>query len=444
MSRKKNPRPRRVTVIRYEDASGKRCRKGDPGARRVKTLSDSYYLHLPPRAPGAKRERIPLQTADETVAWHRVREILAERLAEDLGILGQAERHAARPIAEHLEEWLQSVADGGAQPKRVGMLRGRLGELVRLAEWKRIGDVTKSSCLRALAALQADAARGKGSAGRGRGISAQTRAHYASHARQFARWLVDDGRLARDPLATLGATSVEGDRRHDRRVPSDDEVRVLFDHLDRGQPKVRCGMSGPQRALAYQVMMCAGLRAGELRRLRPTSFDWESGDLRITGSSDKARKRRRQALPRWLLDKVRAWLDGGGGLWSGLPENSPGRLLVADLDLARNEWILAAPTPEERERRERSTCCCYEVQGEDGPTYLDMHAWRHWYISEVASVDGISPATLQSLSRHGDPKMTLGVYAKAKREGERDAVEQLPRLDGAAGESANGATKKLT
>lgn len=434
MGRRPDPKPRKVVVIRYHAPDGRRCKATDPGAVRTKTLSDSYYLELPGRG-GARKERIALETSDLAVAWVRTRDILDRRYKESLGILDDRARQAARPIAEHVEDWLSAVAAGGVGAARVGMLRTRVTRLVGLAKWSRITDIRKSSCQQALAALQAGAVKGRGSAGKGRGASAQTRNHHLGHARQFTAWLADEGRLTPDPLAGLKGVSVASDRRHDRRVPGEEEVRVLFDRLDGllgGPARVRLGMTGPQRALGYQVAMCAGLRAGELRRLTPASFDLGTGDVRITGASDKARKRRVQALPRWLCDKLRGWLAGGGGLWEGFPAVFPGRLLHADLDDARAAWIADAEEgTEERRRREASAVCLHEVAGEEGPLYWDFHSCRHWYITELAGQDGISPSTLLAMARHSDPKLTMNVYGHAKRGQVREAAEQLARPGGA-------------
>jgi len=443
MGRKRDPKPRRLTVVRYELPDGTRCKKGDPGAVRRVTKTDSYYLELPPKEAGGKKERIPLGTADEAVAWRKVRQVLDDRYKEELGILDDKAKHAARPIAEHLCEWLDAVEASGAGAKRVAMLRSRVGWLIEAAKWRRITDVSKPTLLKALKQLRDEGAagastrtgrRGRGSAGRGRGVSHQTSNHYLAHARQFASWLADERRLPGDPLAGLKGLPVSTDRRHDRRVPEDLEVCVLFGHLQSLEPPapVRCRMTGPQRALGYQVAMCAGLRAGELRRLTPASFDLDSGDLRVTARSDKAKRKRLQALPRWLCDKLRVWLDGGGGLWADFPPHNPGRLLAADLALARTLWILEAGGGRaEAERRQASGVCLYETPSEDGPLYLDFHALRHWYVTQAAAVDGIAPSTLLEMARHTDPRLTLEVYAKAKREGVRHAVEQLPRPGGA-------------
>jgi integrase len=123
------------------------------------------------------------------------------------------------------------------------------------------------------------------------------------------------------------------------------------------------------------------------------------------------------------------YFEEGGECWGRFPAGMPGRLLVADLSRARAGW-LAEAEGKERDRRERSTVCDYEVATEDGPTYLDAHAWRHWYVTRIASTDGISPATLQALSRHADPRLTLNTYSHARRDRERHAVDQLPDLGG--------------
>jgi integrase len=189
-------------------------------------------------------------------------------------------------------------------------------------------------------------------------------------------------------------------------------------------------MTGPQRALGYEVAMCTGLRAGELRSLTPDSFDLATGDVRLSAGDDKARRRRLQPLPAWLRDKLAAWLAAGGGLWGGFPEDWPGRLLQADLGCARRGWIGQAKDPGERAAREGSDVCRYEIAGPDGPLYWDFHSPRHWYITQVADLDGVSPSTLLALSRHVDPKLTLGIYAKARDSAGRDAVERIARPGG--------------
>lgn len=437
MPKRYNPQPRRLTSSRYVDQQGNRCDKDAPGAEKIKVTGETYYVQVR-KLEGKGHTWVSLKTTDLGRAWVELDRVLKEREQQRLGLEADPyTRQAVRPIAEHLEEWLDAVAASGVTGKRVGMMRSRMALLVQLAGWKRIGEIRKSTCLAALAKLQTmPHPRSKD------GRSAQTRNHFLSHARQFARWLHDEHRLRENPLSGLKPVSVEGDRRHDRRCPSDEEVQTLFDVLDgfypdylppmrgtRGQE-----MSGPQRALAYQTAMCTGFRAGEIRSLTPAHFDFVLGEVRLRGGADKRRRRVVQPIPGWLAAKVKAWLDGGGGLWEGFPAAWPGRLLQADLELARDAWIDAAKESEERLRRKASATLCYEVQGLDGPLYWDFHSFRSWYISQLAGQNNITPAVLQTLCRHSEPRLTLLVYAKARREGIQEAMGQIKEPGSGKGE----------
>jgi integrase len=194
--------------------------------------------------------------------------------------------------------------------------------------------------------------------------------------------------------------------------------------LDNDAPK-RKGMSGPCRALAYMTAMASGLRANELRSLTWESFNLETGTIRVQAKDAKNRKRTIQTIPSWLAEKLSAWKDSGGMLWQGFPQGYPGRLLKADLLAARSQWIDQASDQQERKDRERSTVCQYQIDGPDGPLFLDFHSLRHWYVTELAGLEGISPSTLQSLVRHSDPRLTMKVYAKAKTDQVRSTVDRI-------------------
>jgi integrase len=396
MGRRRKPTPRQVTIIRYETADGKRCNKDTPGAVRIKTLSDMYYWEV--KQKGQKPERIPLAT-DLGEAWLRLDERIKERewgKSPD----GRYALEAAKPLEKHLDDWLTTVADGGATAKRVGMMRARVLLLAELSGWKRIDDVRKSSALAGLAALQQRKTRRAPD-----GASNQTRNHYASHARQFTAWLFDEHRIRENPLTSLKDLSVEGHLRHARRCPEDGEVVALFEYLALPAAKIRRKMDGEQRALGYQVSMCTGLRAAELRALTLEHLDLRGGSggtVRVQAKRAKSRKGVVMPLPAWLTLKLQAWIDAGGGLWENFPPYWPGRLLKDDLAAAG---------------------VAYQVDDLDGPTFFDFHALRHWYITQVADQPDISPSTLQALSRHSDPKLTLKIYAAAKEKGTREAAD---------------------
>lgn len=382
-------RPVHVTVIRYVDRkTGERVPKGTKGARRVKELSATYYATL---EIDGRRRRVSLGTDDEAIAWEAIRRLQRQEQERQLGLRDAFTEAAAVPLAEHVDDWLAGVLADGTLASHAATMKARVLALAKAAGWSRVSHIDADSCRKALAALQDG------------GLSAQTRNHYLSHAKQFCRWLWSTGRLRSHPLLALKPLSVESDRRHDRRCPTDAEVSALLLSLETGP--IRNGMSGPQRALGYKVAMATGFRAGELRSLTAESFDLAAGTVAVTAGYSKRRRRDVQPLPAWLVDELGTWFTAGGGLWAGFPPIFPGRLLKADLAAAGVPW---------------------KIDGQGGPLFFDFHALRHWYCTAVANQPGISPKTLMELTRHSTPELALRIYAKAKDAEKRAAAQAIP------------------
>lgn len=380
-----SPEPFRPTVTRYVDADGRRVSAATPGAIRVVEESRTWYAKI-----GGKK--VCLKTEDHGQAWARLRDLLRHREEHAAGIRDTYTDEAERPIAEHIAEWLEAVEANGTGQDQLDLLAVRVKHLAALAGWKRVPDITPETCLAALAKLQ-----------RGQNLSAQTRNHYLSHAKQFARFLWENKRLRDHPLLRLRKVKVEADRRHDRRVPTDDEVQRLF-WSARRQPD-RLGMTGQQRMLGYQVAMAAGLRAMELRSLTRESFDLDAATVTVRAAYDKRRRKVTQPLPPWLVEELRAWFAAGGQTWGAFPKDFPGRILQADLKTAG---------------------VAYKTDGPDGPLFLDFHSLRSWYISALANQPNISPKTLMTLCRHSTADLTMRVYAKARLADCQAAVDLLP------------------
>lgn len=396
------PEPQKRIQHRWEYPGGKRAKPNAPGAARVPTESDTYYVRMTLGDP-PERKWMNLDTTDLGVARKKVRDLVRAERDRELGLTDDGQQHLARPIAEHLAEWLKVVAAGNVDPKQVGTLRSRLAWLVKTAGWRRIADVNADSLKVALARLMTEK-RGHG----GRPCSTQTRNHYLSHARQFCLWLVESGRLPRNPVAGVKAANTEADRRHDRHLPTQEQLDALLKATEAGP--VYNEMPGPSRALMYRVACATGYRAAELRSLTRQSFDLDNATVSVAASYSKRGRRDTQHLPPWLVADLRAWFAGGGGLWGTMPASWPGRVLQQDLANAGVPYAHLHP---------------------DGHhVYFDMHAFRHWYVTGVANLAGMSPKLMMEMARHSDPKLTLKTYAKAHPEEVRRAVGQLPRPGG--------------
>lgn len=381
----RQPQPRRVTVTRWINEQGQHVPAETPGARKRRVKSNTYFIKI-------KGKRHPLKATDLESAWREVT-ALRKRLADkDAGVVTPQQEHATRPLSEHLSDFLAHVRAKGTGEKEVGEQESQIGRLAELAGWKRIVDITRDSCLTALARIVSELHR-----------SPATRNHYLRRCRAFTAWLADTEppRLLRDPLKSLRKAPVT-EHRHSRRCPTTTEIVNLLTHLESGTAKVRKGMTGPQRALGYKLAMATGFRANEIRSLARASFDLDAATVRLSPAVDKRRKGAVQPLPAWLVEELRTWFDAGGGCWEGFPDHWAGRLLQADLK--------AAGVP---------------YQTEAG--FLDFHALRVFYVTELASQPGIDPKTLMALARHSTADLTLRVYARLKDEAARRAVESLPR-----------------
>lgn len=406
MPRPSNPHPYKKTVTRYI-LDGKQVPKSTPGAVKRADKTSTYYGDIP--SVGT----VSLGTTDLGVAWKRLNDRLKEQHQRELGVRDSFSDHAKLPLLGHLRQWLAVLAAKGTGQKQRDIIEGRLIHLFDVAAWGKLAHVTADSANLALAKLQ------KG------GRSAQTRNHYVTHLRGFCSWLTDSGRLRANPVRSVEKVNVEADRRHSRRSPERAEVAELLAWLASPGACDRKGMTGPQRAIGYQVSMATGYRANELRSLTWESFDLDAATVTLLASADKRGRADTHPLPSWLVEELRRWFVAGGECWDRFPETFPGRLLKADLAAARAVWIDAATDADERKKREASSFLRYETPSPNGSLFWDFHSLRVWYISELAGQPNMDLKTLMTLARHSTPQLSLNVYAKARDANLRAATDQL-------------------
>lgn len=380
-------RPRRIPVTRYYDPQGRRCAKGTPGARKVVEETETWYATIPGEG------RVSLGTTDEGAAWQRLRERLRDRELRAAGVRDSLTDAAALPLGEHLGAWAAHLESRGLSRQHRQERRAQLLRLSSLAGWGRLADLDADSCRRALARLEAA------------GVGAGARRNYLAAAKSFCRWCVETGRLASHPLAGVRAPDAGADVRHERRLATPEELHFLFNHLAGPSARTRRHLTPAQRAIMYRLALGCGLRVGEVARLPLAAVDLDAATVTIAAAHDKRRRRAVLPLPARLADDLRAYLAAGGQWWEPRNKRSLTAALVRDLADAGVE---------------------YEVQGPEGPLFLDFHSLRHWYITQLAHQPGISPKVLLELARHADPKLTLRTYARAQESQKRAAAEGIP------------------
>jgi integrase len=431
---------------------------------RIRLLSKKWYGEY--KDADGQPQCEPLST-DKTAAGQMLAERVKKAALKKAGLVNPFEEHYRRPLLDHLADWEVALLAGGAGVKhvkqtvacarriiegcrfdfindlsasRVHLYLDGLRESRRVMqpldpnkEWyvrKELAEMlgVKPSAVTPLLRQHKLEGVGNGKnrrypkataeslrALRSRGRSIKTTNLYLDAIKQFVSWLVQDRRIADNPLAHLSGGNVKLDRRHDRRALPIEELRAVIAAARQSDRSFR-GLNGKARAILYSVACASGFRAEELSTLRPGSFDLDGELPTVTLSAENAKNGRTavQPLPTDVAQELRAYLNGrpaDSPVWPGRWFKKAAEMLRIELD--------ACGIP-------------YAVEGPDGPLYADFHALRHSYVA-LLDKSGATLKEAMQLARHSDPKLTMAVYGRAKLHDLSEAVQRLPSLLPAAG-----------
>ena len=209
--------------------------------------------------------------------------------------------HRRRPLAEHLTDYHRAILAKNGTAKSDGSkhsdsTRTYVKWVASAIKAERIDDLTSSAVQDALASLLAA------------GKSPRTCNAYQRAVKGFSRWLWRDGRIAVDVLAPLVGYNEATDRRRQRRAFSREELARLIQAAETGGDV--SGMTGPDRAMLYRVVVGTGFRAGELRSLTRESFDLTGKPPKVTveAAYSKNREPSPQPIRHDLAEALRPWI----------------------------------------------------------------------------------------------------------------------------------------
>lgn len=166
-------------------------------------------------------------------------------------------------------------------------------------------------------------------------------------------------------------------------------------------------------ALAVHLALFLGMRRGEILALRWGDIDREQGVLTIQ-QGKTAQARRRLPLTPALLDRIAAH-------WSNQIEE---RQVCA----AWKEHTLIVPSEVGTPLTGRNFTRWFKLQlAKAGlPMRIRFHDLRHYAMSEWYAA-GADPKTVQALAGHADPALSQKIYAHARPDVLRAAVERAER-----------------
>jgi site-specific recombinase XerC len=357
-----------------------------------------YYRFID--ADGVRRMR--KGCADKRVTEEMLRKAETEAAAARSNPKEAAYReHEARPIREHLDDYLKSLRSKGNSRGYVRDAGARARRVLDEAKIRHISELALSRVQDAIQAIREQEDLNQGSTN-----------NYIRAVKGFTRWLWKDNRAREYHLAFLATANPEVDRRRVRRALTPEEAARVIQAAETG-PKVH-GMTGPDRAALYLTAIGSGFRAmKELKPLTPESFNLDGDPPTVTAKAAYTKNKRVavQPIPGWLVERLRPWLARkapGTSVFAGMDKRTALRLRV-DLKAAGVPY----ETPE---------------------GVVDFHALRAAYITYLVN-SGASVKTCQTLARHSTPSLTIGVYAKASLHDVKGAVEDLPDLTRTAPES---------
>ena len=271
--------------------------------------------------------------------------------------------HAARPIGEHVADYLAHLARTTKSPAHHKIAGQMLRRLVSLAGWHRLSDVTTASVESALRSLAL------------RNGAAPTVAYlngFIKRGKAFARWLVPD-RLPADPLTNLrlGNTS-RAVKRRARRAGTDAEVAGLLAELPARQ----------------HLPLCLTLLAG-LRRSEAAALTW--ADVRLNA-------------PVPFIQLRPEWTKNGNADAIPIHHELVGLLHVAGPGMSAAPVVRSVPDVQTiRRALERAGHAFANARGER----LDHHALRHTFVTNLSRT-GCTRPTRKALARHASGDVTDG------------------------------------
>ncbi len=339
-----------------------------------KTKATTWSIRYP-NADGKRVQENGFKTRDEAAI--RLRDAKREVNEELAGIRTPRIKQNEKPLAEHLDDFQQSLEDREISPAQVKLVIGRL---------RRAFDAMG---ILLLSELNANSFQAYLASQRKQGRSQQTCKHIVRHARQFTKFLLDDERVATDPFQKLRPPKVS-ERRHQRRALTPDECTKLLQAARAGSPMY--GLSGPDQAALILLALHTGFRASELSRLvvADLNLDGAHPHVRLSATQTKNKEAARiplrdpevvQFLKNWIAGKVPK-----AKLWPGNWAKSRGGSKMI------REALKAAGIP-------------YEVDDRKA----DFHALRYTFITNLIKA-GEPPAYVQRLARHSDINLTYRVY----------------------------------
>lgn len=325
------------------------------------------------------------------------------------------ERHAAAPIADHVDAYVAGLRQRGRTADYVDQIDTILRRVITAAGISSIRDLDAVVLAEAIDRLPRLGGSFGGKDEQPMPASERTKATYACRMRSFARWLVKAQRLKSNPIEALSFGEGTGSSSRLRRsLTAAEAARLVTEAERRPEAELRTVRRGPRagqrstkepapkalerarriglsRKTIYLTVLWTGLRRNEVADLQWGDLDMDGPQpsIQLRPESTKSRRAARLPVHAQLLEALRAWRQAQAA--APMPED---RVFDALPDMkAFRADLEAAGIP-------------YEVAGRG---FADFHALRVTFGTLLAA-HAVPRRVRQAAMRHADLRLTETVY----------------------------------
>jgi len=367
-----------------------------------------------------KRQTICTRTTDKATAERIANKYETDAALRRDGVidptLDAISKESQRSIESHLTDYENKLQTANRTDKHITSTTRFIRAVAEFAEFKVAADISADGVNRYAGEL------------RDKGRAARTIQAHLNAVKSFTKWMTEQHKLPRDPLASVKKPNPKSDRRRERRMLLPDKWRRLETATMNGPE--RYGMSGGERLTLYQTAIQSGLRANELRSLTRGRLYFDSSPPYVTckaGSTKNKQNARQYIQPELAADlkELIATKAPTAPVFKLPHESNLAQMMRDDLAEARKQWLNEAKdNPQEYARRQENDFLCdTNHEGE----ITDFHSLRHT-CGAWLSMTGAHPKVVQQVMRHQSITLTMDTYGHLFPGQEADAVVQMRQM----------------
>tara|TARA_A100000171_G_scaffold39981_2_gene39981 strand:- start:6417 stop:7577 length:1161 start_codon:yes stop_codon:yes gene_type:complete len=345
-------------------------------------LSKNYYLKH--RFEGDEKPvEITLGTADKRTAETRAKDYIRneEKKRSGLYVTDRERSIGARELTGYADEYIEFLIEKGTIREHYRKVRQRLSDGLAELNWTKLSHINRAEYQEWMRSKQQ--------------WSPKTQSHYQTTFKSFCRWLFDEGYTEEIPLTNL------------RRIRNTNTPSVPPGALTAEEAKCLLQSCPEYRSDFYAIMLCTGLRAIEVSRLKVDSITTdEKGRSWICLKEDESKARRFEyiEIPSQLIIVIERLIAGRNQNAKLLPKGRPTRATFRkDLERAGIEKVRF-----------------------DG-SRITMHSLRKTFVTMIHQLTD-SDATKRQLARHTSVQMSDALYTDRKALNYHDLLVKLPDM----------------